>query len=55
MPGRPELAELPNILAGSHDPLLDWAVRHVLQYGADAEVLAPGELREAIVERLSAL
>lgn len=34
---------------------LDWAVRHVLQYGADAEVLAPGELREAIVERLSVL
>lgn len=34
---------------------LDWAVRHVLQYGADAEVVEPVELREAIVERLRRL
>ena len=35
-------------------PLADrgWAIRHVLQYGPDAEVLEPAELREAIVERL---
>jgi predicted DNA-binding transcriptional regulator YafY len=31
---------------------LDWAVRHVLQYGPDAEVLGPPEVRRAIVERL---
>ena len=29
-----------------------WAVRHVLQYGPDAEVLEPPEVRRAIVERL---
>jgi proteasome accessory factor C len=33
----------------------DWAVRHVLQYGPDAEVLEPAEVREAIVERLERL
>lgn len=35
-------------------PLADtgWAVRHVLQYGADAEVLEPAELRAEIVGRL---
>lgn len=33
----------------------DWGVRHVLQYGADAEVLEPRAIREAIVERLRAL
>ena len=35
-------------------PLADhgWAVRHVLQYGPDAEVLEPVEVREAIVQRL---
>jgi len=27
-----------------------WAVRHVLQYGPDAEVLEPEELRKAVVE-----
>ena len=31
---------------------LDWAVRHVLQYGADAEVLGPEVVREEIVRRL---
>ncbi|HEX6057967.1 MAG TPA: WYL domain-containing protein [Gemmatimonadaceae bacterium] len=31
---------------------LDWGVRHVLQYGPDAEVVGPEALREAIVERL---
>ena len=34
---------------------VDWAVRHVLQYGADAEVLAPADVREAIVRRLDAM
>ncbi len=31
----------------------DWAVRHVLQYGPDAEVLEPAAVRDAIVRRLS--
>lgn len=31
---------------------LDWAVRHVLQYGPDAEVLRPPEVRERVVEVL---
>ena len=30
----------------------DWAVRHALQYGAEAEVLAPVAIRDLIVERL---
>jgi proteasome accessory factor C len=36
-------------------PLADlhWAMRHVLQYGPDAEVLAPEHLRRAIAERLT--
>lgn len=35
-------------------PLADreWAVRHVLQYGPDCQVLSPDDLREEIVERL---
>jgi proteasome accessory factor C len=35
-------------------PLADreWAIRHVLQYGPDATILEPVELREAVVERL---
>jgi proteasome accessory factor C len=33
----------------------DWAVRHVLQYGPDAEVLEPDEVRAAIVGRLQQL
>jgi predicted DNA-binding transcriptional regulator YafY len=32
-----------------------WAVRHVLQYGPDAELLAPAELRAMVSERLAAL
>lgn len=32
-----------------------WAIRHVLQYGPDAEVLAPTELRSMLAERLSSL
>jgi predicted DNA-binding transcriptional regulator YafY len=38
-------------------PLADveWAVRHVLQYGADAEVLAPSDVRKEIVRRLVGL
>jgi len=31
----------------------DWGVRHVLQYGAEAEILEPQSLREAIREKLS--
>ena len=36
-------------------PLADaeWAVRHVLQYGPDAEVLEPAEVREAVAARLA--
>lgn len=34
---------------------LDWAVRYVLQYGPDAEVLAPAEVRERMQERLGAM
>lgn len=30
----------------------DWAVRHVLQYGAEAEILEPREARDRIAERL---
>ncbi len=30
----------------------DWAVRHVLQYGPEADVLEPAAVREAVVERL---
>jgi len=35
-------------------PLLDdeWAVRHVLQYGPDAEVVEPGRIRELLRARL---
>lgn len=38
-------------------PLADesWAVRHVLQYGPDAEVLEPAELRDVIATRLAGL
>ncbi|HEU4828415.1 MAG TPA: WYL domain-containing protein [Gemmatimonadales bacterium] len=31
----------------------DWAVRHVLQYGPDAEVLEPAEIRAAVRTRLA--
>ena len=34
---------------------MGWAVRHVLQYGPDAEALAPAELREEIVRRLETI
>ncbi|HEX5437211.1 MAG TPA: WYL domain-containing protein [Gemmatimonadaceae bacterium] len=35
-------------------PLADarWAVRHVLQYGPNAEVLSPAHVRQAVIERL---
>jgi predicted DNA-binding transcriptional regulator YafY len=38
-------------------PLADpeWALRHVLQYGADAQILAPVELREALRARLTSM
>ena len=38
-------------------PLADvaWAVRHVLQYGAEAEVLAPVAVREAVAARVEAM
>ena len=31
---------------------MDWAVRHVLQYGPDAEVIQPADIRAAVRERL---
>ena len=36
-------------------PLADthWAVRYVLQYGPQAEVLAPESLRKQVAERLT--
>jgi predicted DNA-binding transcriptional regulator YafY len=38
-------------------PLADahWAVRHVVQYGADAEVLRPASVRRAVKQVLGAL
>jgi predicted DNA-binding transcriptional regulator YafY len=33
----------------------EWVVRHVLQYGAEAEVLEPKEVRRALVRRLAAM
>jgi len=38
-------------------PLADeeWAIRHVLQYGPDAEVLAPAPVRERLRERIAAM
>lgn len=33
----------------------EWAVRHVLQYGPEAEVLSPDSLRQAITTRLTQL
>ena len=33
----------------------DWGIRHVLQYGPDAEILAPPALRMAMVRRLRAI
>ena len=32
-----------------------WAVRHVLQYGPDAEVLSPPDMRQLVLERLEAM
>jgi predicted DNA-binding transcriptional regulator YafY len=36
-------------------PLLDlqWGVRHVLQYGPDAEVLEPADVREEVTRRVA--
>ena len=38
-------------------PLSDehWAVRHVLQYGPEAEVMAPASLRKSVAERLKVM
>ena len=38
-------------------PLLDvqWGVRHVLQYGPDAEVLEPADVRDELTRRLTSL
>ncbi|GLC27759.1 helix-turn-helix transcriptional regulator [Roseisolibacter agri] len=38
-------------------PLADinWAVRHLLQYGPDVEVLGPDSVRQALVERVDAM
>jgi len=33
----------------------EWAVRHVLQYGPEAEVVGPMEVREMVVERLEGM
>jgi predicted DNA-binding transcriptional regulator YafY len=33
----------------------DWAVRHVLQYGPDAEVVEPAAIRAAVRERLEGM
>lgn len=33
----------------------EWAMRHVLQYGPDAEVVAPARLRSALLERLEGM
>ena len=33
----------------------DWAVRHLLQYGPEVDVLEPDEIREAIKRRLEAI
>jgi proteasome accessory factor C len=33
----------------------DWAVRHVLRYGPDVEVLAPASVREGVVARLRSM
>jgi len=31
---------------------VDWAVRHVLQYGPEAEVIGPVQVRDAVRHRL---
>lgn len=38
-------------------PLADreWAIRHVLQYGPDAEIISPLSLREEVLDRLRAM
>lgn len=33
----------------------DWAIRHVLQYGPEAEVVSPPALRHAVVDRLQVM
>jgi predicted DNA-binding transcriptional regulator YafY len=38
-------------------PLADesWAIRHVLQYGPDAEILSPARLRQQLVAKLASI
>jgi len=51
---REEAATAPDGSVEVTYPLADvaWAVRHVLQYGPDAEVVEPADVREAVRERL---
>jgi excisionase family DNA binding protein len=48
VPTRPAIAALPNVIAGSHDPLLEWAVR---ESGSELALLFDGSL--AGLERLA--
>ena len=50
-----ELREDGSLVVEHHVADVRMAVRHVLQYGPEAEVLEPAELREEIVARLRAL
>lgn len=51
---RERLSIAPDGSVTVHWPLADdeWAVRHVLQYGSDAQVVAPARIRQAIMDRL---
>jgi predicted DNA-binding transcriptional regulator YafY len=49
--------ELPDGAVRVRFPSADpgWAVRHVLQYGAEAEIVEPHELREVVRETLESI
>jgi len=34
---------------------VDWALRHVLQYGSEAEILEPATVRRAVRDRLRSM
>lgn len=53
---REGLALAPDGSLTTEHPLADpqWAVRHVLQYGPDAEVLSPPDVRDEVARRLDA-